>query len=95
MTKTIDNEEAIDTNILYLRSYALYRLNLADAAISQLSGILRKAKDRPELLMLDIRYLRGQIYEELGQTAKAKKDYQDIYMKNPNYEDVAVRLGII
>ncbi|MGI6120495.1 MAG: DUF4236 domain-containing protein [Desulfosporosinus sp.] len=95
MTKTIVNEEPIDTNILYLRSYALYRLSLADAAITQLSAILRKKKNRPEVLMLDIRYLRAQIYEELNQEAKAKKDYQDIYMKNPKYEDVAARLGII
>lgn len=94
MTKTIENEEPIDTNILYLRAYALYRLNLTDAAINQLTAILRKAKNRPELLMLDIRYLRGQIFEELGQVAKAKKDYQDIYMKDPKYEDVASRLGI-
>jgi tetratricopeptide (TPR) repeat protein len=94
MTKTIENEEPIDTNILYLRAYALYRLNLVDAAIAQLSGILRKKKNRPEILMLDIRYLRAQMYEELNQKAKAKKDYQDIYMKNPKYEDVAARLGI-
>lgn len=33
--------------------------------------------------------------EELGQKAKAKKGYQDIYMKKPNYEDVAARLEII
>ena len=95
MTKTIENEEPIDTNILYFRSYALCRLDLADAAISQLSAILRKTKNRPELLMLDIQYLRAQIYEELSQTPKAKKDYQAIYMKDPDYEDVAARLGII
>ena len=95
MTKTIENEDPIDTNILYLRAYALYRLDLTEAAITQLSAILRKTKNRPELLMLDIRYLRAQMYEELNQTAKAKKDYQNIYMINPTYEDVAVRLGII
>lgn len=93
MTSDVENDEPIDTNILYLRAYALYRLNLVDAAISQLTAINRKTKDRPEELMLDIKYLRGQMYEENGQLAKANKDYQDIYSKRPNYADVACKLN--
>lgn len=44
--------------------------------------------------MLDIRYLRGQMYAETGEKAKAKKDYHLIYTKNPGYEDVAQKLGM-
>jgi len=94
LTKAIENEEPIDTNILYLRSYGLYRLDLLDAAIEQLTGILRRTKNRPDDLMIDIRYLRGQMYEVNGQLSKAKKDYQLIYSKNPSYEDIADKLGL-
>lgn len=94
MTSEVENDELIDTNILYLRGYALYRLNLLEAAISQLTAINRKAKDRPEELMLDIKYLRGQMYEENGQLGKANKDYQNIYTKRPDYEDVACKLNL-
>ena len=94
MTRDIENDEPIDTNILYLRAYALYQLNLLEAAISQLTAINRRTKNRPEGLMLDIKYLRGQMYEENGQLAKAKKDYQDIYLKNPDYSDVMRKLNL-
>ena len=65
MTRDIENDEPIDTNILYLRAYALYQLSLLEAAISQLTAINRRTKNRPEGLMLDIKYLRGQMYEEI------------------------------
>lgn len=94
MTRDIENDEPIDTNILYLRAYALYQLSLLEAAISQLTAINRRTKNRPEGLMLDIKYLRGQMYEENGQLAKAKKDYQDIYLKNPDYSDVMRKLNL-
>lgn len=94
MTQDVENSEPIDTNILYLRAYVLYRLNLVDAGTSQLTSIIRKAKDRPEELMMDIRYLRGQMYEENGEGAKAKKDYQQIYSQKPTYGDVASKLDL-
>ncbi|WP_170270329.1 DUF4236 domain-containing protein [Heliorestis acidaminivorans] len=94
MTKTVVNDEPIDTNILYLRAYALYRLHLTDGAIQQLSAIVRKKKDRPPSLLLDIRYLRGQMYEEVGKMAQARKDYEEIYRNDPTYGDVVKRLGL-
>ncbi|QGU95970.1 DUF4236 domain-containing protein [Clostridium bovifaecis] len=94
ITKDVENDTPIDTNILYLRSYALYRLNLVAPAVDELSKLIRKKKDRPEELMLDIRYLRGQMYEELGQQAKARKDYEFIFAQEPGYEDVAQKLNL-
>ena len=64
MTSTVQNDEPIHTNILYLRGAAMYRMQLADAAIKQFSGILRKKKDRPPELIHQIRYLRGRLYEQ-------------------------------
>ncbi|MBS3995701.1 MAG: DUF4236 domain-containing protein [Alkaliphilus sp.] len=94
LTKAMENDDPIDTNILYLRAYALYRLHLIDAAIQQLNILTKKTKDRPHELLLDIRYLRGQMFEELGQYAKARKDYEAIYIKEPSYQDVAQKLNL-
>lgn len=94
ITKDVENDTPIDTNILYLRSYALYRLDLVTAAVKELSKLIRKKKDRPEELILDIRYLRGQMYEELGEKAKAKKDYEFIFAQEPEYQDIQEKLGL-
>ena len=93
-TKDIDNDEPIDTNIIYLRGFALYALGLVDAGTKQLTDILRRKKDRPVELLLQIRYIRGRIYEEAGQVSKAKLDYEKVYLEEPNFEDVKERLGL-
>lgn len=49
MTASVENDEPIHTNILYLRGATMYRLQLADAAIQQLSAALRRKADRPDL----------------------------------------------
>lgn len=94
ITKDVENDTPVDTNILYLRSYALYRLDLVTSAVDELSKLTRKKKDRPEELMLDIRYLRAQMYEELGQQGKARKDYEFIFAQEPGYEDVVEKLNL-
>ncbi|MBZ9688614.1 DUF4236 domain-containing protein [Clostridium estertheticum] len=93
-TKDIDNDEPIDTNIIYLRGFALYSLGLVDAGTKQLTDVLRRKKDRPADLLLQIRYIRGRIYEEAGQGSKAKSDYEKVYLEEPNFEDVKERLGL-
>lgn len=93
MTASVENDEPIHTNILYLRGAAMYRLQLADAAIQQLSAALRRKADRPDALFYQIRYLRGRIYEQQGQTARARKDYELVYAGDPGFKDVGKRLG--
>lgn len=94
LTSDIDNDEPIDTNILYLRAYVLYRLELKDVAIKLMGDITRRKKERPKELLLCARYMRGRMYEEAGAARKANKDYQAIYAEDPRFEDVAVRLGL-
>lgn len=94
LTVDIENNEPIDTNILYLRAYVLYRLGLRDAAIKIMGGIARKKKDRPKELILCAKYMRGRMYEEAGDLKKAGKDYQAVYVEDPRFEDVAARLGL-
>jgi tetratricopeptide (TPR) repeat protein len=91
-TKNFENNEPIDTNILYYRAYISYKLGLKDPAIEQLTKLLQKRKHRPDDLLLDIRYLRGRIYGELGNLKKSKDDYQTIYAHDPNFKDISTRL---
>ncbi|AVK47522.1 hypothetical protein AXY43_05505 [Clostridium sp. MF28] len=92
LTNELENENAIETNISYLRGYLFYRLDKISLAIAELTKLTRKTKDRPEKLILDIRFLRGQFYEEDGQLAKAKKDYEFIYMKDNNYDGIKEKI---
>lgn len=94
LTADIENDEPIDTNILYLRAYVLYRLGLIDVAIKLMGSLTRRKKYRPKELLLCARYMRGRMYEEAGQLKKANKDYQAIYAEEPRFEDVSVRLGL-
>lgn len=93
MTSTVKNCDPIDTNILYLRGAAMYRMQLADAAIQHLSLLLRKKTDRPDSLLHQIRYLRGRLYEQQNQKARAKKDFELIYAEDPGFRDVRSRVG--
>ena len=86
------NDAPIHANLLYLRGAAMYRIQLADAATKQFSELLRKKKDRPEALLRQIRYFRGRLYENAGQSTLARKDYQLIYAEDPSYKDVASRV---
>lgn len=88
LTNELENENVIETNISYLRGYLFYRLDKVSLAIAELTKLTRKTKDRPEKLILDIRFLRGQLYEENGELAKAKKDYEFVYMKDNNYDGI-------
>lgn len=93
MTDRIDNDEPIHTNILYLRGAAFYRMQMRDGALAQLAAIVRKKADRPEALLHQIRYLRGRLYEQGGETQRSHKEYELIYSVNSAFRDVAARLG--
>lgn len=93
MTNTVENDDPIYTNILYLRGAAMYRMQLADAALEQLSLLLRKKTDRPDSLLHQIRYLRGRLYEQQNQKVRAKKDYELIFAEDSAFRDVRSRIG--
>lgn len=93
MTGQMDNDDAMDTNILYMRGYGLYRLGRNNEAISQLSAAVLDVGGRPPRLVLDICYLRGQLFELAGDRDSARRDFEYIYGQDPGFEDVAARLG--
>jgi len=91
LTKDIDNETPIHTALLLYKARALNGLNMHTAARDILTKILRRKKDRSEDLMLALRYERALTYESLGQSKRARSDFEKIYAEDPDFEDVEKR----
>jgi len=94
LAKGIENESAIHAALLFYRARALRGLGLPDAARDTLTSALRRRKDRPVDLLRAIRYERAGVYEDLGRQRRARAELQKLYAEAPDYEDVAVRLGL-
>ena len=93
LTKDIDNETPIHTAILLYKARALNGLKMHTAARDILTKTLRRKKDRSEDLMLTLRYERALTYESLGQSKRARSDFEKIYAEDPDFEDVEKRLS--
>ena len=93
LTKDIDNETPIHTALLLYKARALNGVNMHTAARDILTKTLRREKDRSEDLMLTLRYERALTYEALGQSRRARSDMERIYAEDPEFGNVANRLG--
>jgi|SRR5690625_1733305 len=94
MTVDMPNETPVHTAILYYRGKALAALGLAEAAIKVLTLANRRRKDRPPALLHQIRYTRALLYEQVGRRAQARKEFEQLYALDPDFEDVGRRLGL-
>ena len=92
---SIENESEVHTCLIYYKAISLNKLELNSAATELLTKALRRKKNRSESLLKAIRYLRAEVYEETGKKAARKKDLELIYSIDPNYEDVAEKLGLL
>jgi len=93
-TQDIENETPIHAALLLYKGRALRTLGLAEAAKQVLTIALRRRKGRSDKLLHAIRYERALAYEQMGQPRRARSDLERIYAEDPNYADVAVRLGV-
>jgi len=89
LTQDIENSSPLHTALLLYKARALRDLGLFDAARDELTPLLRRKKNRPDDLLLAIRYERALVYEALGQKTRARKDLEKIYAEAPDSEDVA------
>jgi len=94
LTKDTENSSPLHTALLLYKARALKGLGLFDAARDALTPLLRRKKDRPDDLLLAIRYERALVYEALGQKTRERKDLEKIYSEAPDYEDAAALLGL-
>ena len=94
LAEGIENESDIHTGILYYKGKALRGLGLFEAAKETLTLALRRKKDRPDELLLSIQYERALVHEAMGKKSQARSDFEKIYAKSTDFEDVAERLGL-
>ena len=80
--------------LLLYKAKALRHLRLATAARDTLTVALRRKKGRSDDLLRALRYERALAYEDLGQKSRARAEFEKLYAEAPDFEDVAVRLGI-
>lgn len=92
LTKNIQNESQVHTVLLLYKARALRGLGMNDAAKDILTSALLRKKDRSQDLMLALRYERALAYEALDQAHRARTDFEKIYAKDPEFEDIANRL---
>jgi tetratricopeptide (TPR) repeat protein len=94
LAQDINNLSPIHSCLLLYRARALRGLGLSKAARQTLTNTLRRKKGRPEHLMRALRYERALAYAETGQRARSRGDLEMLYASDPDYEDVASRLGL-
>jgi hypothetical protein len=94
LAEGVENESAIHSALLLYKAKALRELGLFAAAQDVLAEVLRRKKDRPDDLLLALRYERALVYENLRQDKKARSEFEKLYAEAPNYEDVKQRLGL-
>ncbi len=94
LSEGIANDTEVHTALLLYRGRALRGLGLLDGARQTLTDALRRRKNRSAELMQALRYERALVYEALGQARRARSEFERIYAEDPDYEDVAVRLGV-
>ncbi len=93
MSKGIDNDSAVHAGVLLYRGRALHQLGQLVPARDALTAGLRKRKDRRPELLRALRYERALVYEALGQKARCRDELKKIHDEQPDFMDVAERLG--
>ena len=58
------------------------------------SAALRRKRDRFPELLRTLRYERALVYDDLGQSKRARSEFEKLYAEKPDYEGVASRLGL-
>ena len=94
LAEGVENETYIHSALLFYKAKALHRLGLEEAAAKTLTTALRRKKGRPEDLLKAIRYERALIYEKLGQHKRSQNELEKLYADDPDYKDVAEKLGL-
>lgn len=89
------NEDDLTLALVYMRGAALSALGLHTAALDAFKEALAKTAKRDPALLATVRYDRALTYEQVGQKARAKADYERLYAADPGYRDVRDRLAAL
>jgi tetratricopeptide (TPR) repeat protein len=94
LAEGIGNESPVHTALLLYKARALRALGLFAAAAEVLSAAHSRKKGRSDELLHALRYQRALTYLDTGQERRAQAELQKLYAEDPQYEDVAIRLGL-
>jgi predicted Zn-dependent protease len=94
LVEGIENETPVHAALLLYKAKALRGLGLQEAARETLTITLRRKKGRSEELLKALRYERALVYEEIGWHRRSRSEIEKLYAEDPDYEDVAGRLGL-
>lgn len=88
-------EESLEgPGLLLCRGIALASLGLFEAARTVFSDALHRQPQGSPQFVHELLYRRGVAYESLGQPAKARRDFEDVYAADSDFADTATRLGL-
>lgn len=90
----VANESEVHAGLMLFKGQALRTLGLDTAARDTLTAGLRRTKDRSDGLLRAMRYERALVYEALGQHARSRSELETLFAVDPEFEDVAERLGV-
>ncbi len=93
LTKDARNEDDLSLSLVYMRAAALAALGHQTASFDAFKEALAKTAKRDPELLATVRYDRAQAYEQAGQGARARADYERLYAADPGYRDVRQRLA--
>jgi tetratricopeptide (TPR) repeat protein len=87
------NEDDLSVALIHLRAAALNALGHQTAAFDAFKEALAKTAKRDPELLATVRYDRALAYEQAGQRAKARADFERLYANDPDYRDVRQHLA--
>ncbi len=88
MTKNLQNDSYAHAVLLMSKAEAFDNIGMTDAAITTLTTVLSKKKDRSLDFLLEAQYQRGVLFLKAGKKVQAKKDLNAVFASNPGYANV-------
>lgn len=88
----VTNTSDIEVETLHLRGAALMALGHTTAALDAFKEAIAKTSGRDPHLLNTVRFDRALAYEQVGQRAKAKADFERVYAAEPQFPDIKEHL---
>ncbi len=95
VTAHAKNDDNLTVALIHMRAAALSALGHQTAAFDSFKDALAKTANRDEGLLATVRYDRALAFEQAGQKAKAKSEFERLYANEPGYRDVRERLAAL
>ena len=93
MTNNLQNDSYAHAVLLLSKAEAFDNIGMTEVAITTLTSVLSKKKDRPLDFLLEAQYQRGVLFLKIGKKTQAKKDLNAVFAINPGYANVNQLLG--